>query len=111
MRCARNREYNWARLTAAPARSEFALASRESFDDRVASFHVDQVWESPSGEVYRVEEVAENGVAVLRRGAAGEGYRVGRPHDAVFGWYLQQDGRRPRASKRRRAPARRRRRR
>lgn len=60
-------------------------------DDRVCSFHVGQVWESPRGFLYRVESVRRGGKAVLRLGVDGKGRKVIRDWDAVIGWVIYKD--------------------
>lgn len=59
-------------------------------DERVCSFHVGQVWESPRGCLYKVMKV-QNRQATLRLGVDGSGRIVRRPWDAVINWVLYSD--------------------
>jgi len=58
--------------------------------NRVDSFHIGQVWESPRGYLYKVMEV-KNGQASLRLGLEGNGRIVRREWDAVINWVLRKD--------------------
>lgn len=50
------------------------------------SFRPGEVWETPRGTLYRVEECRRGGKAVLRVGKSGGGRKVVRDWDAVIGW-------------------------
>lgn len=58
--------------------------------NRVDSFHVGQVWQSPRGCIYTVIKV-ENRQAALRLGSDGRGRIVRRKWDDVINWVLISD--------------------
>ena len=60
-------------------------------EERVVSFHVGQVWESPKGFFYKVMDVNKGGQATLRLGSDGSGRIVRRDWDAVVNWVLVTD--------------------
>lgn len=63
-------------------------------EERLLSFHVGQVRESPRGTLYRVASVERGGYAVLRLGIDGKGRRVARGwSDVLRGWTLHSDTR------------------